>query len=477
MSVFDGLFGKIKNALQADLRDIILDLSTGNADRDLAVGKVTAKSVKFDRAAGVSVEQGEMAWNEEEETFDFGMNGATWQGGLENYFHVKNNTGSTLWNSQPVMAGGSSGATGLIFAVPMDGTDTNNAKTLGGLATSDILPGAVGKVTNFGKVRDIDTTGGLSFGGSETWSDNELLFIDPVNVGYLTNVEPVPPAVYIPICLVVYAHATVGSLLVRVRGQDEAILRTSSIALTTYSATPDRNAQENVHGDLAANNTAVDVNAGDLTLTADTDWGLGKMVIVSNGVAETGTVTITGTSVDRNTGAETGSQVSTVVIDTQTTDAGGTDANGQITRSLTNAYITDKWFTGTDDIVISQTAGSLTDLDIYHIAFEQFGDVRSINIRSLDMTVYCETGDANTKLSAYVYTVEVTGDKVNILPAGNSVVRTGDMVTGKWYRFRRGEIDKQLDGTTDGVFANVSLLGSPAKFRDMTLKIWVDIIP
>jgi hypothetical protein len=249
------------------------------------------------------------------------------------------------------------------------------------------------------------------------------------------------------------------------------------MALTYTSPLPERNGQESIFGTLAVSSTANDVDAGDVTLTADAVWGLGKMVIVSNGVAETGTITITGTSVDRNTGAETALDVSTIVIDTTTTDANGTDANGQITHSLTNAYITDKWFDGRADIVISQTAGSLTDLDIYACSFNQFGDVRSINLKSFDVTVSCVTGDASTKLSLHTYTVQVNGDKVNILPGGVGVVRTSDLVTGGWYRLRRGELDIQLDGTTDGIFADISFLGSPAKFKDATVQIWADIIP
>jgi len=477
MSRFDRLFGLIKNSLQETLRDIILDLSTSNADRDMAAGKVSVKSLQLDLSEAVEVEQGEMAWNSDEETFDFGMNGATWQGGLENFVHIRNNTGSTITDGTPVMAVGTVGASGRILVSPMVGSDNANAKFLVGVATYNL--GTTdetkdGKVTWNGKVRGIDTTGALSFGGLETWNDGEVLYIDPVNTGHLTNVEPEPPAIFMPIAFVVFAHS-MGTLQVRITPIDESFLRTSRVPLGTYSAIPARNSQENVHGDLTSISTGGDINAGDITLTADTDWGLGKMVIVSNGVAETGTITITGTEVDRNSGAETASQVSTVVIDTTTTDAGGTDANSQTTHSLTNAYITDKWFTGTANIILSQTAGSLTDIDIYHCSFEQFGDVRSINLRSVDIKVLCDDSVA-ASLSSHMYTVDVTGDKVDILPVA-SIVRTSDFVSGQQYRLRRGDIDIELDGRTDGIFVNLSYLGSPSKFRDADMKIWADIIP
>ena len=477
MSTFDTLFGRIKNSLQETLRDILLDLSTGNADRDTISKRSTVDSLQLNLTAGVEVGKGEMAYNADEETFDFGMNGAVWQGGLEQFMHVRNNTGLTITDGTPVMAVGTVGASGRILVSPMDGSDNSNAKFLVGVATFDLGTTEEtkdGKVTWNGKVRGVDTTGALSFGGLETWNDGDVLYIDPVNIGYLTNVEPEPPSIFMPVAFVVLAHAN-GTLQVRITPIDESFLRTSRVPLGTYSAIPARNSQENVHGDLESISTGDNINIGDITLTANTDWGLGKMVIVSHGVAETGTITVTGTEVDRDTGVETPAQVSTVVVDTTTTDAGGTDANGQTTHSLTNAYITDKWFTGTADIVLSQTAGSLTDIDIYHCSFEQFGDVRSIHLRSLDIKVLCDDGNG-ASLSSYMYVVDVTGDKVNILPAA-AIIRTGDFVSGHQYRLRKGDIDIELDGRTDGIFVNLSYLGSPAKFRDADMKVWADIIP
>lgn len=477
MSVFSTLFGHIKNSLQKDLRDILLDLSTGNADRDIVAKKITTESIKFDRVAGIEVEKGEIAWNEDEETWDFGMNGATWQGGLENFKHIRNNTGSIIPDMTPVMASGTVGASSRIIVTPMVGSVNANAKYLVGITTYDLgitEETKDGKVTWEGKVRNVDTTGTLSFGGLETWLDADILYIDPVNTGYLTNVEPEPPSIYMPVAFIVLAH-TNGSIETRITPIDESFLRTSRVPLGTYSAIPDRNSQENVHGDLSSISTGNNINAGDITLTADADWGLGKMVIVSNGAAETGTIAITGTEVDRDTGSETAAQVSTVVIDTQTTDAGGTDANSQTIHSLTNAYITDKWFTGTANIVLSQTAGSLTDIDIYHCSFEQFGDVRSVILRSLDIKVLCDNS-GGASLSAHMYKVDVTGDKVNILPI-TDIVRTADFVTGKQYRLRKGALDIELDGRTDGIFVNLSYLGSPSKFRDADMIVWADVIP
>jgi hypothetical protein len=454
-------------------------LWTGDATRELTVKTLTVDKLKFRLDAGVSVEQGEMGWNADEETTDTGLNDATLQNGLETFFHVKNNTGSTLRDGRPMMAAGTDGATGLIFAVPMDGTDNSNAKYMGGLATSDILPGAVGKVTNFGKVRDTDTTGGESFGGLETWIDGDLLFIDPANIGYLTNVEPEPPAIYMPVALVLFAHVSLGTLITRITPIDESVLRTTRMSLTTYSPAPTRNAQESIHGNLDPITTAADVNAAPVVLdvTIGPDYGQGKMVIVNNGVAETGVITIEGTSIDRDTGELTLGDTETIIIDATTVDNNSTDANSQPTWDLENAFITTKWWQGSADITITQDSGSLTDLDIYECAFDQFGEARSINLRILDMTV--QALDDTALLSAHAYTVEVTDGKVNIqqIPDTEVVVASG-FKTDKWYRYKRQNFNKQLDGRKDGVFLNMSFLGTGSpKFANITIKIWADIIP
>jgi hypothetical protein len=218
MSNFDNLFGKIKNKLSVSLQSLLLDLSTGNTDRDMVAKKVTVGSMQLDTNTVVEVGQGEMAWNDDEECFDFGMNGATWQGGLENFQHVRNNTGSTITDGTPVMAVGTVGNSSRILVAPMDGTNPENAKLMVGVTTFDLGTTAEtkdGKVTWYGKVRGINTTGALSFDGLETWNNDDILYVDPVNVGYLTNVSPAAPLISMPMVFVIQAHAN-GTLQVRI---------------------------------------------------------------------------------------------------------------------------------------------------------------------------------------------------------------------------------------------------------------------
>jgi hypothetical protein len=169
--------------------------------------KATIGSMQLSLAAGVSVAQGEMAWNADEETIDFGMNGAIWQGGLETFYHIRNDSGATLTNGTLVMATGTIGASGRILVDKFDGSDPANVKRILGFVTYDIVDGADGKVTNFGKVRGLDTS---------AWNDGDILWASDTVPGEITSTEPGGGSLGMPVAFVVYSHASVGTLFARI---------------------------------------------------------------------------------------------------------------------------------------------------------------------------------------------------------------------------------------------------------------------
>lgn len=186
----------------------------------LSADTVTTDLIQFDLTAAETVAQGQLAWNADEETLDLGQNGTTLQLGQEFVYHVNNNSGAQIDDGKPVMATGTLGASGQITIGLMDATDHDNEKYFLGIATETIANGASGKITSQGKIRGLDTTGTLSFGGLETWNDGDILYLDPANVGYLTNVEPTDLDTVMPVAFVIHAHATVGVLYVRVTNHD-----------------------------------------------------------------------------------------------------------------------------------------------------------------------------------------------------------------------------------------------------------------
>lgn len=174
----------------------------------------TVDALQLDTSKAVEVAQGQVAWNSDEETFDFGMNGATWQGGLETFYHIRNNTGSTILNGTPVMAIGTLGSSGRILVAPFDGTDPDNIRFLIGFVTYDIPTDSDGKATNFGKVRDLNTS---------MYSDGNVLWASSIVIGGLTNVEPPIDKIGAAIAFVVHSHATQGVLNVRIIPLDEHV--------------------------------------------------------------------------------------------------------------------------------------------------------------------------------------------------------------------------------------------------------------
>ena len=160
---------------------------------------------------------GELTWNGTENTVDIGLNGATLQVGQEQLIRVRNNTGSTIVNGKAIMATGTIGNNGRITIANANLTNAN-AKYILGVCTEDVAAGADGFVTAFGKVRGIQTNGG-QYG--ETWVDGDVIYVKDSGNGALTKVVPLDTQVKLPIAIVVSAHATNGTLFIRVNSIDE----------------------------------------------------------------------------------------------------------------------------------------------------------------------------------------------------------------------------------------------------------------
>lgn len=238
------------------------------------------------------------------------------------------------------------------------------------------------------------------------------------------------------------------------------------VVLTAYEESPVRFAEQDIHGALES------IRTGD-TLDSVTNVvfakGTGKPLIAVNaGAVTTGTMTITGTSVDRDTGAETPADSEDIAVTGITTDASTTDAEGNAVHAFTDAYITTKWYRGT--ITVSTSDLDCT-IDSKHISFEQWNDAVSVDLDTFDIN--CLTNHANARLYAYLYTVVVTTPKADITKVAELSIPAGDALNGQYFRLHRGGIGVTLDGTKDGVFCNLFLgPSSQTYFNDMTVKVW-----
>lgn len=173
--------------------------------------------VGFDTTNVITPSTGQFAWNIDESTLDLGLNGAVLQVGQEQLIRVRNNSGANITNGTAVMATGTIGNSGRITIAKANLTQAN-AKYILGVVTEDIVEGADGFCTVFGKIRAIQTNG-TNYG--ETWVDGDVLYVKDSGNGALTKVIPTDTQVKLPIAIVIHSHGTNGSLFVRVNSIDE----------------------------------------------------------------------------------------------------------------------------------------------------------------------------------------------------------------------------------------------------------------
>jgi hypothetical protein len=253
--------------------------------------------------------------------------------------------------------------------------------------------------------------------------------------------------------------------------KDSGLSTTTAIPVcfTIYDAEPARGSESNVHGGLLSLATGQPLDSVPTNIVVSK--GIGKLIVVVNAGSDlSGDITVTGTSVNRDSGATTGADTDTITVDALTTDGSSTDSNGNTKHSFTGAYITSKWFTGS--VTLSTADLTLTDVDVYHVSFEQFNDKSNLTLDTFDANIY--TTNVAAEFDAYLYSLEVTGDKCDIsLEAELHVGADGETaIANKYWRLRRGNIAKALDGSTDGVWVDIHYSNSPSYVEDVTLKVW-----
>ena len=180
------------------------DILVWNGAKWSNTANLKVDSIQFNGGTGT---EGTVSWNSDEGTLDLVANTTTLQIGQETYIHVLNQSGSTILDGTVVMAVGTLGASGRILVQPYDGVSL--PKYILGIATESLATGQSGKVTNFGKIRGLNTS---------AWNEGDELFVT-INGG-LTNVEPAT-GINVAIAYVINKHANNGTVMVRFTPYDE----------------------------------------------------------------------------------------------------------------------------------------------------------------------------------------------------------------------------------------------------------------
>lgn len=181
-------------------------------------GKINAGGlgyIDWASAPATTVAAGRMWYNDTTGSWNLGMGGGniSQQIGEEIFVYGKATaaiSGNTI--AQCIYQTGVVGASGVItFAPTVAGITDGNL--IQGIATEDIANNGFGRITSFGIVHGIDTTGS-TYG--QTWANGDTLWYNPVGGG-LTNVKPVAPNIKVSVATVLNAGSGgSGSLQVEV---------------------------------------------------------------------------------------------------------------------------------------------------------------------------------------------------------------------------------------------------------------------
>lgn len=250
-----------------------------------AVGSPT--SIQMGNGSGTTLAAGKMWYDQTNGSWNMGMGGGniTQQVGEEQFIYGK--ASAAITEGQLVCKTGTVGASGVITFGPSPTGLTVNDGIIG-VATENIALNAFGRITQFGVVHGINTTG-ASVG--ETWADNDTLYYNPNYAGGMTNVKPTAPNIKFEIATVINAGSG-GSGSIQVLLQPGSTLggTDSNVQITTPS-----NGQILTYDGSATywRNTSVSAGTG-ISVSAASN---GVLTITNTSPSSGGTVTsVTGTS-------------------------------------------------------------------------------------------------------------------------------------------------------------------------------------
>lgn len=143
--------------------------------------------------------------NTDEDTLDLTLeNGVVLQVGQEQHFYAK--ASEAISNGDVVMFSGAQGNHLLISKADMSAQGFMPSHVIG-VATQDFANNQFGYVTDFGKVRGLDTS---------SYSEGDILYLSPTVAGAFTTTEPTPSQGHaIEVAAVTRSHQNHGTIFVR----------------------------------------------------------------------------------------------------------------------------------------------------------------------------------------------------------------------------------------------------------------------
>jgi len=309
-----------------------LPLSGGTITGDLAItGDITTvDSIQFDTAAGVTVGEGQLAWNSAESTLNIGVNDeVTLQVGQETLVQVK--ASETIRNGQVVYASGAAGSGSgniTVSAYRANASGPDEMYMLG-VATQELTINEYGFITTFGKVRDVsveftrasdDPEYSLPY--NQGWEIGTVLYVSAVDRGRFTSVPPTAPDKKMPIVMVLAKSGNTRIFFVRAEHgyhlnelHDVKITNLSANDILSYNASSNVwcNTRDLIVDSLSAN--VINALSANITVIDIKQYELSGFNVQGNATVQ-GTISATGPIYSN------GNQVATVVDPVRTTLTG-----------------------------------------------------------------------------------------------------------------------------------------------------------
>jgi hypothetical protein len=253
----------------ADVNAVPYTGATGNVN--LGEYGMTVGYLGFDLTpTATPTTQGTMYWDDNGETVALIMNGTIQKIGEDTFYHVKNETGSTIPKGTAVRFDGTDGGSGKLLIAPFIADGSYPSLYYMGITSEEIINGASGKVYHFGKMRMVNTS---------AFTDGDLLYCSSTTAGGFQTTPPVAPNNIIVAAAVVNA-ANNGTLMIRSTlgsniNQDEGVKITSpsNNQLLKYNSTS--GLWENFTPTFVSNTRTLTINDVVFDLTANREWSVG----------------------------------------------------------------------------------------------------------------------------------------------------------------------------------------------------------